>query len=453
MTPPASKCRLASPKRPLAAGGWRLPEGYPDKVQDRDSHPCWPLERPGDDPPAGPGGEGLPGLRDGEAVASGGGPHPERATLTSRTQLPPTALPGVPRRAGVLPCGRRARAAASPGAVSSPTSPAPPSRLCGGPPDPLAADSLRSAPPGRLRFLPRVASRQASPCRPSLQPRGHLCPRTRIPWEGLRRRVHTGPKHTPLVDSAGLGLAPVGCGAATPSFPTKGIGLQEPQPGWPWVWPGQEEMREPGLGRRPWGLRVSSSRPHSPGRGSMEGVFQAGKGRSRCVPDVSTCSRKRKTAVQRPSPHPAVRQSRGPGMEVQFLPLLPWFQPTLLSVTSFLHLRRMWPARPSPGASVLRASGQSGSWRLQVGCRGRNTSLEPSPGLPPVMSWGPPITLSTLGLPGLPACPHSRPLVRTRLCPGRELRSRQHTHGGYRGRSGRRGPSGPSEAPHPQQRL
>ena len=28
------------PERPLAAGGWRLPEGYTAGVQDRDSHPA-----------------------------------------------------------------------------------------------------------------------------------------------------------------------------------------------------------------------------------------------------------------------------------------------------------------------------------------------------------------------------------------------------------------------------
>lgn len=75
---------------------------------------------------------------------------------------------------------------------------------------------------------------------------------------------------------------------------------------------GREETQEPGLGRCPWGLRVSSFRPHSPGRGSTEGVFQAGKGRSRCVPDVGTCSRKRKAEVQRPSPHPP---SASPGAQ------------------------------------------------------------------------------------------------------------------------------------------
>lgn len=189
-------------------------------------------------------------------------------------------------------------------------------------------------------------------------------------------------------------------------------------PGWPWAWPGPEETREPGLGRCPWGLQVSSSRLHSPERGSTEGVFQAGKGRSRCVPDVGTCSRKRKAAVQRPSPHPAVRQPWGPGMEVQFLPLLPWLRPTQLSVTSFLHPSRMWPARPSPGASVLRASGRSSSWRLPVGCHERNAGLEPSAGLPPVPSWGLPFTLSTrvpgtTGLPQLPSPSKNQTVSRT----------------------------------------
>lgn len=244
----------------------------------------------------------------------------------------------------------------------------------------------------------------------------------------------------------------MGCGAATPSFPTKGASLQEPRPGWPWVWPGPEETREPGLGRCPWGLRVSSSRLHSPERGSTEGVFQAGKGRSRCVPDVGTCDRKRKAAVQRPSPHPAVRQPWGPGMEVQFLPLLPWLRPTQLSVTSFLHPSRMWPARPSPGASVLRASGRSSSWRLQVGCHERNAGLEPSAGLPPVPSWGLPFTLSarapgTTGLSQLPSPSKNQTVSRM----GTEEPS-AHPWGREAG-PGEGGHSGPSEAPHPQQRL
>lgn len=49
-----------------------------------------------------------------------------------------------------------------------------------------------------------------------------------------------------------------------------------------------------------------------PRAGEYRGGFQAGKGRSRCVPDVGTCSRKRKAEVQRPSPHPP---SASPGAQ------------------------------------------------------------------------------------------------------------------------------------------
>lgn len=262
-----------------------------------------------------------------------------------RTQWPPAALPGVPRRAGVLPWGRRLLGRRV---------------ITHFPRSPLSAPRWAPRPSGCRRAAlsstredevsPCVASSQASPCHPPLLPRGHLCPGTRIPREGLRRRAHRGPQRKPSMGSARLGLAPGGLGGCHTFLPHQGRRSQEPRPGWPWVWPGPEETREPGLGRCPWGLQVSSSRLHSPERGSTEGAFQAGKGRSRCVPDVGTCSRKSKAAVQRPSPRPAVRQPWGQAWRPGSFPFCPGSGP--LSSWSLASLTPAGCGRQGPALAL-----------------------------------------------------------------------------------------------------
>ena len=377
-----------------------------------------------------------------------------------------------------LEATRAQTSTASPSAVSSPTSPAhrPLNSAVGSQTLSLQMCCTQLF-ARRLRSFLFFASNWATPPHPTppLLPLGHLCPGTQIPREGFRPGVlgvsaHTRPQHMPTVGRCQAGPGPgVGCEAATPSFPSQGpVSVEAPAAG-------PQVLARLGRAAGTWGGRpaLGGSRSLLPGptaqggSGGREGAFQAGKGRSRCVPDVgrglapAPGKGRLKSRVPLLPRRPA--SPGGPGMEVQFLPLLLWFLgagqlwlqpvPHAQPSASFNLPGHGW-ARPSPDASVLKASGQSSSWRLRAGCRGGNSNQEPlvgsaahailgashHPEVPVLLhSWAP-------GAAGLP-----------QLLPSSEDQSALRAGTGelaadpWRGTEG--GQFGPSAAPHPLHNL
>lgn len=191
-------------------------------------------------------------------------------------------------------------AAASSGAVSSPTSPAPPSRLRGGPPDPLAADALRSAPPGRMRFLPALLLARplhaTHPC--CLEDTFVLEPG--FPGRGSVAGPTEGPSASPRWAAPGWAWLLGGWGAATPSFPTKGAGRRSPGLGG--LGSGQARKRRGNLG---WDAALGGSRSLPPGSTVPSGGVR--RGLSRLEREGVAVS-----LTWAPAPGKARLQSRGP---------------------------------------------------------------------------------------------------------------------------------------------
>lgn len=347
--------------------------------------------------------------RRGPVGPQGKGGHPERRWPPPQKGGPATEHPaiaccpglGCPWTAGTLPseASRAPASTTSPSAVSSPTSPAHrPFSSAVGSQTLLPQMCCTQLFARRLRSVLFFASNWATPPHPT--PAASRTPLSQNP--GSQRGVPSrGPRSV--------------CPHKAPAHARGGQ-----VPGWAWprggLWGchtffslprnrvcgspsgGAQVLAGPGRAAGTWGgrpaLGVSRSLLPGPtaqgGSGGREGAFQAGKGRSRFVPDVgrglapAPGKGRLKSRVPLLPRRPA--SPGGPGMEVLFLPLLLWFlgagrpwlwrAPHAQPSASFNLAGRGW-ARPSPHASVLKASGQSSFWRLRAGCRGRNSNQEP----------------------------------------------------------------------------
>lgn len=167
-----------------------------------------------------------------------------------------------------------------------------------------AVDVLRSALRRRLRFLSWLL---AVPPHPTPAAPRAPCARTQVPRQGSIPGSHEALAHTRSGRARGWAWSRVACRPAVPSFSAQGLKCAGA--------PGCGEAQGsggPGRGTWgqgcSWGLQVSPCGPHSPGQGGgREGAFQAGKGRSRSVPDAGgqgagSSARKRRAEVQSPSP-------------------------------------------------------------------------------------------------------------------------------------------------------
>lgn len=207
--------------------------------------------------------------------------------------------------------------------------------------------------------------------------------------------------------------------------------------------------------------------------GGREGAFQAGKGRSRGVPDVGRGGhplQEEEGSGPEPLSSPA---AASPGAQVQRSSSFPLCSgsseldawqgsvATLLRVpartpsqpsASFPVARRS-RARPSPCASVLETSGQAGSWRPWAGCPGGKSSQDPRARS---------AACAVLGASrhSLDPCPAhlqlnwlpTPPPGRTRLPLGQDQASWQQDPAGAEAVQQRAGVD-PSEAPHPLHNL
>lgn len=256
-----------------------------------------PLLAPGQAQEAG-GGEGPLGLREGGAVLAGGSPSPAGLRDTED-----------PDRASRAPSELQASATLQPSLWRHPLPLLPACQCRHGSPAPRAADVLGPA-PGREAEASPIASNWASP--------PHLCP------------SRTPRPRTQIPGVLGLGVCPQWA-AAGPPFPIPRP-LPVEAPGWvgvcPGFWLGWGKLL---TNQTVEGLPLGAPGPTAQDEGGGgEGAFQAGKGRSRCVPDgagrelASAPGKGGLKSTVPLLPHPLASPGAG-GLEVQFLPLSIWF--------------------------------------------------------------------------------------------------------------------------------
>lgn len=263
------------------------------------------------------------------------------------------------------------------------------------------------APGGRGLPAPQCTS-------PRYPPLPATCASTRAPGEGVHARVRrvsaqARPWYTPQRAAARLGRPG---GAAGPSPPGH-VSIGAPGGG----------RGAPGPAR---GEAAGGSRPllqaHSSGWGGREGAFQAGKGRSPCVPALAAGGRaggwQRLQEEEGENPSPLLPHPQpGSRLEVQFLPLSLGFlraagmagapAPPLHPLGRAGARRRVCPGRGRRIRAPRCVSGRpQTSWVLGTATRNGGPGLcRAEPGLPLPGRPGPPSSPAAFGEPGGPSRP------------------------------------------------